>query len=69
MCGSNGFADAMPLLIAPDLERSVLRWYTAYTWSRHEKSLAKQLEERRPTPTLESAYNARPAHTPDDHAH
>jgi transcription antitermination factor NusG len=46
-CGSNPFAGAMPLLIAPDLERSVPRWYAAYTWSRHEKSVAKQLEERR----------------------
>jgi UTP-glucose-1-phosphate uridylyltransferase len=46
-CGSNGVANGIPLLIAPDLERSVPRWYAAYTWSRHEKSVAKQLEERR----------------------
>jgi transcription antitermination factor NusG len=44
---ANGLANGMPLLAAPDLEASVPNWYAAYTWSRHEKSVAKQLEERR----------------------
>ncbi len=46
-CSSNRFVGAMPPAVAPDLEPSVPRWYAAYTWARHEKSVAKQLEERR----------------------
>jgi transcription antitermination factor NusG len=46
-CASYNSAGGRPLLIAPDLERSVPRWYAAYTWSRHEKSVARQLQERR----------------------
>ena len=44
---SRASASGMPPLIAPDLEQSLPRWYAAYTWSRHEKSVAKQLGERR----------------------
>lgn len=46
-CRSNEFVGAMPPAGAPDLEPLVPRWYAAYTWARHEKSVAKQLEERR----------------------
>jgi transcription antitermination factor NusG len=46
-CSSNDFAGATQMVFSPDLEPSVPRWYAAYTWSRHEKSVAKQLEERR----------------------
>jgi hypothetical protein len=44
---ANDLASGMPLLASPNPEPSVPQWYAAYTWSRHEKSVAKQLEERR----------------------
>jgi UTP-glucose-1-phosphate uridylyltransferase len=44
---ANDLGSGMPPLTSPDLEPSVPQWYAAYTWSRHEKSVAKQLEERR----------------------
>ena len=46
-CILKDFPVAPILSITPDLEPSVPRWYAAYTWSRHEKSVAKQLAERR----------------------
>src|SRR5208282_2939304 len=46
-CGSNSFTGGTMAMPAPDLEPLVPRWYAAYTWARHEKAVARQLEERR----------------------
>jgi transcription antitermination factor NusG len=34
------------LLTVPRVEQSVPQWYAIYTWARHEKYVAKQMEER-----------------------
>jgi transcription antitermination factor NusG len=34
------------LLSAPRVEQSVPQWYAIYTWARHEKYVARQMEER-----------------------
>jgi transcription antitermination factor NusG len=34
------------LLSAPIVEQSVPQWYAIYTWARHEKYVARQMEER-----------------------
>ncbi len=46
-CRSQRLVGIAPPIAAPDLEPLVPRWYAAYTWARHEKSVAKQLQERR----------------------
>ena len=44
MGSAEGFA-APVISSAPDMAQA--KWYAAYTWSHHEKSVARQLDERR----------------------
>jgi transcription antitermination factor NusG len=46
-CNSLASAEAGLLTALPGVEPSPSHWYAAYTCSRHEKYVAKQLEERR----------------------